>query len=125
MATAFSVGATRAPAPARVKSGNRVVARAPGAVVAAAARPQQQRPQQRAMAMSQRISGASGRSALFSAAVAPSVAPRRAARSPAAPTATFSTSGGNRGGGMIPIPDRVVALLPYFVPLLDGLRYSK
>ena len=30
-----------------------------------------------------------------------------------------------RGGGMVPIPDRIVALLPYLVPLLDGLRYSR
>ena len=29
------------------------------------------------------------------------------------------------GGGMVPIPDRIVALLPYLVPLLDGLRYSR
>ena len=29
------------------------------------------------------------------------------------------------GGGMVPIPDRIVALLPYVVPLLDGLRYSR
>ena len=30
-----------------------------------------------------------------------------------------------RGGGTVPIPDRIVALLPYLVPLLDGLRYSR
>ena len=29
------------------------------------------------------------------------------------------------GGGMVPVPDRCVALLPYLVPLLDGLRYSR
>jgi uncharacterized membrane protein len=26
---------------------------------------------------------------------------------------------------MVPVPDRCVALLPYLVPLLDGLRYSR
>lgn len=33
--------------------------------------------------------------------------------------------GPERGGGIVPVPDRVVALLPYLVPLLDGLRYSR
>ena len=32
---------------------------------------------------------------------------------------------GPERGGIVPVPDRVVALLPYLVPLLDGLRYSR
>lgn len=33
--------------------------------------------------------------------------------------------GPERGGGIVPVPDRLIALLPYLVPLLDGLRYSR
>ena len=41
----------------------------------------------------------------------------------AACTAAAPSAAG--GGGMVPVPDRCVALLPYLVPLLDGLRYSR
>ena len=39
--------------------------------------------------------------------------------------AGYSSGYGRGGGGIVPVPDRVVALLPYLVPLLDGLRYSR
>ena len=63
------------------------------------------------------------------------LAPRRVVASPArgrgagarttTTTAGYSPSYGGGGGSMIPVPDRFVALLPYLVPLLDGLRYSR
>lgn len=39
--------------------------------------------------------------------------------------ARYGSYDGRGGGGVVPIPDRIVALLPYLVPLLDGLRYSR
>jgi hypothetical protein len=125
MATSFSVGAaSRVRAPTCVSSTSartRVVS-------AAAAKTQAQQRQQARLGLTQRASNASGRSALFSnAAASPSVAPRGRSVAPVTTTARFSTNsyGDRGGGGNVPIQDRVVALLPYLVPLLDGLRYSR
>ena len=48
-----------------------------------------------------------------------------APRACAPPPTRYGSYDGRGGGGVVPIPDRIVALLPYLVPLLDGLRYSR
>ena len=45
--------------------------------------------------------------------------------SPIGTVRTQSYRGGGGGGGGAAIPDRVVASLPYLLPLFDGLRYGK
>mmetsp|Transcript_15792 Transcript_15792/g.38441 ORF Transcript_15792/g.38441 Transcript_15792/m.38441 type:complete len:266 (+) Transcript_15792:265-1062(+) len=134
-ATSFSVGAasSRVRSPACVPScGARAVApaRASGIVSAAAVKTQQrQHASLNALGgLTQRSSSMAsyGRSAL----AAPSAAVSRSARRGAPVTTTtarYSTNsyGGGGGGGIVPIPDRVVGLLPYIMPLLDGLRYSR
>lgn len=59
----------------------------------------------------------------------PSLLPTRPLSSPiprrASSHVTASWRNGGGGGGAPAIPDRVVAALPYILPLFDGLRYGK
>jgi len=59
--------------------------------------------------------------ALRATPAVPAMKPRRACVTTHARYGSYD----GRGGGTVPIPDRIVALLPYLVPLLDGLRYSR
>ena len=99
----------------------RASASRPAALGAASAAPSRAR----ATRMTQRATFATAPLRATAFAAAP-----RARADRAKPLTVVSGYGGVYGrgperGGIIPVPDRVVAFLPYLVPLLDGLRYSR
>ena len=99
----------------------RASASRPAALGAASAAPSRAR----ATRMTQRATFATAPLRATAFAAAP-----RARADRAKPLTVVAGYGGVYGrgperGGIIPVPDRVVAFLPYLVPLLDGLRYSR